>query len=126
MIAGAVLLVVGSVLTWFTFGDLDVNGFTTLPNASDEEQVRDGPVFVFFAVVLAGFGIATLAARRNLAVAILAVIAGALATLAALIDLIDVLDLGDAVDVGPGLPIVMIGALVGLVGSIVVLAKRRG
>jgi hypothetical protein len=126
MLGGAVLMVIGSLLTWFTIGDVDVTGFSDF---GDEE--RDGPAFVGFAVVLAAFGVTTLAARRLLPIAILAVVIASFAVIFAFADYGDVLELEDTpllteeFDAGPGLPVVIVGSLIALAGGIVALAKRR-
>jgi hypothetical protein len=122
MIVGAAVIVIGSLLTWFTIGDTDVTGFTDLGG-----EEKDGPAFVGFAVILAAFGITTLAARRLLPIAILAVVFAAFALIFALADYGDVTDLEDLglAEAGPGLPVVIIGALIALAGGIVALAKRR-
>jgi hypothetical protein len=124
MIGGAVVIVVGSFLTWFTIGGVDITGFSELGG-----EDRDGPAFVAFAVILAAFGITTLAARRLLPIAILAVVFAAFAALIAFADYGDITDLEDdpvfSVEAGPGLPIVIVGTLVALAGGIVALAKRR-
>jgi hypothetical protein len=124
MFGGAVLMVIGSLLTWFTLEGVDVTGFTEL--SGDE---RDGPAFVGFAVILAAFGITTLAARRLLPIAILAVVFAGFALIFALADYGDVAELEDNplfdVEAGPGLPVVIVGSLIALAGGIVALAKRR-
>jgi hypothetical protein len=128
MVGGALLGVIGSFLTWFTLEGETYNGF----GGTGADDVRDGPVFVFLAVVVGGLGIAMLAARRNLAMAIIGVVFAAFAVLAALADLGDVSDLKDLADAfgadfstGPGLYLVLVGGLIGLAGSIAALAKRR-
>jgi hypothetical protein len=122
MLGGAVVMVIGAFLTWFTIGDLDISGFTEFGG-----EERDGPAFVGFAVILAAFGITTLAARRLLPIAILAVVFAGFAVIFALADYSDVADLEDAglAEAGPGLPVVIVGTLVALAGGIVALAKRR-
>jgi hypothetical protein len=122
MIGGAVLMVIGSFLTWFSIDGQDVTGFTEL--AGDE---RDGPVFVGFGVILAAFGITTLAARRLLPIAILAVIFAGFGVIFSLADYSDISDFEEVglVEAGPGVPIVIIGSLIALAGGIVALAKRR-
>ena len=122
MIAGAAVMIVGSFLTWFTIGGLDVNGFTDFGG-----EDRDGPVFFGFAVILAAFGITTLAARRLLPIAILAVVLASFAAIFAFADYGDVSDLEDLgfAEAGPGLPVVIVGSLIALAGGIVALAKRR-
>lgn len=127
LLGGAVLVVVGSFLTWFSFGDIDVNGFTEFGNRAADEETRDGPVFVTLAVILAGFGITTLAAKRLLPIAILAVIFASLSVIAGLVDYADIQDAQDVfgVEPGPGLPVILLGSLVALAGGIVTLATRR-
>jgi hypothetical protein len=125
-IAGAILLIVGSFLTWFSVGDMDVTGFT-----DDFGDTKDGPVFVTFGVLFLAFGITTLLAKRVLAVAIIGVVLAVLAIMAGLADYGDVTDaedlFGDSAtfSAGPGLPVIIVGGLLALAGSIVVLAKRR-
>lgn len=124
LVVGALVIVVGSLLPWFELLGDSYNGFQEI----DDEGARDGPAFVALAVVLAGFGITTFAARRLLPIAILAVIVAAFSALTALADWVDVADtLGDvpATSVGPGLPVVVIGSLIALAGGIVALATRR-
>lgn len=122
LIGGAAVMVLGSFLTWFTIGGEDITGFSELGG-----EERDGPAFVVFAVILAGFGITTLAARRLLPIAILAVVFASFALIFALVDYGDISDLEDVglVEAGPGVPIVILGALIALAGGIVALAKRR-
>ena len=78
-------------------------------------------------MILAGFGITTLAARRLLPIAILAVVFASFALIFALVDYGDISDLEEVglVEAGPGVPIVILGALIALAGGIVALAKRR-
>jgi hypothetical protein len=124
LIGGAVVIAIGSFLTWFTIEGEEITGFTELA-----DETRDGPALVGFAVILAGFGITTLAARRLLPIAILAVVFASISLLVALVDYGDVVDLEDepflTVEAGPGLPIAIVGSLIALAGGIVALAKRR-
>ena len=127
LIAGGVLLILGSFLNWFSFEGTDYNGFS-----GEEGDTKDGPVFVFFGVLAAGFGVAMLAAKRMLAVAILGIVFSAFAVFAAFADLADVADAKDVAEVfgiefsqGPGLWVVLLGGLLALAGSITALAKRR-
>ena len=127
LLLGGALLIIGSLLDWYTQFGRDVNGFSTV-----DGETRNGPVFVFFGVVAAGFGVAMLAAKRMLAVAILGVVFSALAVLVAFIDLADVADakdeaplLGLELTQGPGLWVILVGGLVALAGGIAALAKRR-
>jgi hypothetical protein len=122
LIGGAAVMVLGSFLPWFTINGEDITGFSELGG-----EDRDGPAFVVFAVILAGFGITTLAARRLLPIAILAVVFASFALIFALVDYGDITDLEDLglVEAGPGVPIVIVGTLIALAGGIVALAKRR-
>ena len=131
MIAGGVLLILGSFLNWFTLTDgittVDFTGHTDVGGES-----KDGPVFVFFGVLAVGFGVAMLAAKRVLAVAILGVVFSVLAVFAAFVDLADVADAKDEAPLqgleltqGPGLWVCLLGSLLALAGSIAALAKRR-
>jgi hypothetical protein len=131
LLAGAAMLVVGSVLNWFSlsgFGlDSSYNGF-----AGDGSDTKDGPVFVFLALVLGGFGLTMLIARKVLAVAILSVVFALLAVAAAVADVMDVRDFKEemggfdvSVTIGPGLWVVLAGAVVALIGGIATVAARR-
>lgn len=122
LLVGAALLVVGCILPWFSVSGTDYNGF-----GDEAGESRDGPFFVGMAVILAAFGITLLAARRVLAVAIIAVVVASFSLIAGLADYGDVSDLTDAgfADGGPGLLVVILGSLCSLAGGIVALAKRR-
>jgi len=127
LVVGGVLLIAGSFLTWFTVLGESYTGFS-----DGESGTKDGPVFVFFGVVVLAFGIVQLVARKVLAVGILAIVISAFALLAALADISDVsdvVDLGDSIGIdassGPGLWIILVGALIALAGAIATVAKRR-
>ena len=131
LIGGGVGLILGSVLDWVTIEGTSINGFSS-ESLSIDENSPGGGVFVFFAVLLIGFGITQLAARKVLAVAILAVVFASFAVLVALGEMSDVSDVisvmgligGDA-SWGPGIPVLILSSLVGLGGAIATLAKRR-
>jgi len=128
LIAGGVLLILGSFLPWVKVEGKSYTGFTK----DDILEVKDGPAFVFFGVLALGFGLAQLLARRVLAVAILAVVFMSFAVLGTLADYGD---LGDKVDIltalgadaskGIGLVLCILGACVALGGGITTLSKRR-
>lgn len=131
LIASAVGLVLGSVLTWLTVAGASFNGFSSEALNLDENSPNGG-VYVFFAVLLAGFGITQLAARRVLAIAILAVVFASFAVLISLAELGDVSDAVSLLDLlgiesswGPGMPLLVASSLLGLGGAIVSLSKRR-
>lgn len=126
-IAGGVLLIIGSVLNWFTIEGEKFNGFS-----SSGGESKDGPAFVFFAILAIGAGITFLAAKRVLAVAITILVFEVFAVFVALADigdLGDAKDLADSIGIkfssGPGLYVVLLGAIVAVAGNIVALAKRR-
>ncbi len=128
-VLGSVLMIVGSFLSWFSidsgFGESEsITGFTKLAGES-----KDGPAFVFLGVVVGGLAIAMFFAGRVLAVAIVAVVFASFAVLAVIVDLSDVSDLitlfDGSISWGPGLWVILVGAGMGLSGSIAALAKRR-
>ena len=127
LIAGGALSILGSFLNWFSIEGENYTGFS-----GDGGDTKDGPVFVFLGVLALGFGVAQLMARRVLAVAILAVVFASFALLAAFADLGDVsdaMDFAEAIGIeastGPGLWIILVGAMISLGGGIATLAKRR-
>lgn len=134
MLAGAALAVLGCVVTWGTFPESvesigvprSFNGFTEIGGES-----RDGPIFVVLAIIVAAFGITTLAAKRLLPIMIIGIVVAAFGVLAGIVDFADVSnvdgDIPAAIEpsAGPGLPIVIIGFLVALGGFIAGTAKRR-
>jgi len=127
LVAGGALLILGSFLNWFSLEGESFTGFS-----GEGSETKDGPVFVFFGVLAIGFGVAMLAAKRMLAVAIPGVVFSTLAVLAAFVDLADVSDAKDIAEEfdltfaqGPGLWVILLGGLLALAGSITALAKRR-
>ena len=127
LVVGGLLLIVGSFLTWFSVLGESYTGFS-----SGDGGTKDGPVFLFLGVVVLAFGIVQLLARKVLAIGILAIVMSALALLAALADIGDVsdnMDLADSVGIeastGPGLWVILIGALIAMAGAIATVAKRR-
>jgi len=83
-------------------------------------------VFVGLGVIIGIFGIITLVWKRILGVVIAALVVAAFALIAGIIDFADVQDLKDffGVDAGIGLPMIIAGAALAAVGSIVGLVKR--
>ena len=131
LIVGAAGLVLGCLLTWVSIEGQSFNGFSSESISIDGGE-NGGPALSFFAVVIGGFGIAQLAARRVLAVAILAVVFasfalfGVLAEMGNVSDAIELTELfGAEASWGPGVPVMGLSALVGLAGAIATLAKRR-
>lgn len=124
MIVGSVIMVIGTVLPWAKDDTGSYNGWD-LRDFETESSVAGG--FVFIALVLLGFGITTIAAKRLLPIAILAVIFAAFGIFAALGELVDLLEFDDVFDyeVGIGLWVVLLGAALTLAGAIWTLSVRR-
>ena len=124
MIAGAVIAAVGCFLPWLTIADTTINGFDEGP---DDAALGGG--VIFFALVLLGMGITTLAAKRILPIAIIGIVAATLCLLVGAAQLADYSDFADVpffdAEIGPGLVVVVLGSLVALAGGIVACAKRR-
>jgi hypothetical protein len=122
MVAGALIVGVGCFLPWLDGNGSSINGFDEGP-----DDVALGPGLIFFAVILLGMGITTLAAKRLLPIAIIAIVVAAFCLAASAAQLADYSDFADFVgaDIGPGLVVAVIGSLVGLAGGIASCAKRR-
>ena len=124
MIAGAVIAAIGCFLPWLKWDDRTFNGFDEGP---DEAALGGG--VMFFAVVLVGMGITTLAAKRILPIAISGIVAAALCLLIGAAQLADYSDFADFplvdAEIGPGLIVVVLGSLVALAGAIITCARRR-
>jgi hypothetical protein len=128
-LAAGALLIVGSVVNWYTIFGEKFNGFSKALDEAGKTVSNDGPAFVFFAVLAIGAGITFLAAKRVLALAIVVLVFEVFAMIAAFADIGDMSDLkdvgGSAVSTGAGLYIVLVGSLVGIAGNIAAIAKRR-
>jgi hypothetical protein len=125
MIAGTVIAAIGCFLPWLSDSILgEINGFEEGP-----DEAALGGAVIFFALVLLGMGITTLAAKRILPIAIIGIVAAALCLLvgaAQLADYSDWVDFrGDQAELKVGLPVVVLGSLVALAGAIITCAKRR-
>jgi hypothetical protein len=129
MMVGGVLTIIGTLLPWLGTGEGSINGFDPwlALDADDpfEFQEDPGAAFVLFAVVLIGFGITTLAARRLLPIMILGIIVGAFALLFGVAELAHYEDTRGGLGLGVGLPAVVLGSAVGLAGAIVGCVRRR-
>jgi len=129
LIAGGAITIAGCFLKWFSGGGESANGFT---EGLDDLTVIGidlvpGGAFVVLSVLAIGFGIAQLAAKKVLAVAILAVVFASFGVLSAMSNLGDLSDLADifGIEKGPGMYVVALGNLLALAGGIATLAKRR-
>jgi hypothetical protein len=133
MLTGSVAVVVGCALNWLTLPEgwdsLGVprrwNGYTKVLG-----DYKDGPVFTVLAVIIAAFGITSLAAKRSLPIVIIGGVVAAFGVLAAAIDLADIsnpegVPASLEPDVGPGLPVVIVGFVLALAGFIAGIAKRK-
>lgn len=125
MLAGAVVIVIGTVLPWMKSGSFSANAWDVLADVDDDSSRGGG--YAFFAAVLGGFGIATIAAGRVLAVAIIAVVVGAMVAIVAFSDISDLYELNDltGIDVGIGPWVTTLGAMAALGGAIWTLSIRR-
>ena len=128
LVGGGALTALGSFLTWFSVSGQDFTGFTK----DDSGSVRDGPFFLIIGLVLLCLGLTLVAARRVLAIAIIAIVVGVIATWGALADIGSVNDIktfgevfDQKVDFGPGLYLCLVGGAIGLAGSVIAVAKRR-
>lgn len=125
MLVGAVVIGIGCFIPWIESGGESFNGFDDITGGFDDDAAT-GPVFLFLGLVLVGFGITTLAAKRVLPIMIIGIVAAAFSALGALGVYSDYDDkYGAIAEMGPGLPVVAIGSVVGLAGAIVGCAKRR-
>jgi hypothetical protein len=123
LVAGGVLMIVGSLLSWFDIGSETFNGFSK----GGDNGTKDGPIFSVMGGLAIVFGLVQLASKKVLALGILGLVTAVLGLLGAFADLGDVMDLEDVgfVSAGPGLYVVVAGAVVALAGSIATIAKRR-
>ena len=132
LIGGAVVMIVGSALNWYTVAGTKLNGFEdTFDPDTGRVTTNTGGVFVLLAILALGFGIAQLAAKRVPAVAILAVVFATFGVLGVAGELANTSDRRHFVEgsatfsMGPGIYVVLLGALVALAGSIATLSRRR-
>ncbi len=132
LIVGSAVLIVGAFTPWLRvegFGEnATANAFTRLTNG----RAPAGSALVFFGVVTAGLGIAMVAAKRVLSVAIIAVVFAAFNVLVAIVHVSKVRDQKALFDlfsaettwgVGPFLAVG--GGLIALGGAIATLSKPR-
>lgn len=145
MTVGALVVVVAAFLPWASGGGETYSGLDTwyqvneATGRSGSELYRmetPGVMYIIGGVILAGFGIAILAAGRVLAVAILGIVFAAIGTLIA-IGMTALVGQGVSIgggggsgvaaehSLGMGPPIGIVGALAVLAGSIVATATRR-
>lgn len=148
LLAGAVLVLVGCLLPWVSGGEESLNGFDNyycvddldcigtedawgpLGYAEDGSATSFEPAAVLSVigiVVLVAFGITFLAAGRVFAVAIISTILTAFGVLIALLFIGVASSAADNLeaDIGLGVFVHLLGAIVAVAGSIVALAKRR-
>lgn len=133
MTLGGVLAIVAAFLPWVSGGGETVTGMDDWIQQNSDELVRfeaPGTLFIVGGVILAGFGIALVAAGRVLAVAILGIVFAAIGLLVC-IGVLAVVNDGQAWgpgaehNLGVGPPLAVVGTLAVLAGSIVATATRR-
>ena len=117
----------GPDLPWISDGGTDYNGFDEWVIGFYFKDAPAGPMLAFLGVVLLGFGIATLAAGRVLAIVIIGIVVAAFALLGTVVQLSDYSDVTDqtSASLGPGIIVSMAGAVLALGGAIAGCAKRR-
>lgn len=133
MLVGAAVVVLGCLLTWLTlpkiFADSGVprrwNGFTEVAG-----DVNDGYLFTVLAVIVAAFGIASLAAKRLLPVLIIGILLAGFGLAAAMYDVADITGIEGLPpelepSLGPGLWVVNAGFALSIGGFVAGLAKRK-
>ena len=127
LMAGGAVMIVGSLLTWWTVDGRAVGGMY-----GDFDYEAPGPGFVLFGLALAGFGIAQLFAGRVKSVAIIAVVVGSLSLIGPLGQISELDDLktrleriGHSMSIGPGPWVVLIGAAIALAGAVATLSRKR-
>jgi hypothetical protein len=127
MLVGALILMGGTGLPWISDGDTDYNGYDEWVIDLYFKDEPAGPMLVFLGVVLLGFGIATLAAGRVLAIMIIGIVVAAFALLGTVVQLADYADVADqtSASLGPGILVSMAGAVLALGGAIAGCSKRR-
>lgn len=128
VILGGALMVAGSILHWFKLDNVTFNGFTS--GLKDFTNVK-GAIFDVVGVLVVGFGITQLLAKKVLALGIIGAVLSAFGLLVGLKALSDVNDLvdfgrlfGAQVSIGPGLYVAVAGAVIGVIGSIATVAKQ--
>jgi hypothetical protein len=133
MLAGAAVVVLGCALTWLTLPEVYAasgipqrwNGFTDVAG-----DAKDGYVFTVLAVIVAAFGITSLAAKRLLPVMITGIVLAGFGLVAAIVDVADITGIeglppGFEPSLGPGLPVVIAGFALSIGGFIAGLATRK-
>lgn len=135
MIIGAVVTAICTALPWLKVDGANGNGFDDyFSNRDGELKILQGPgkIWIFFAVVVVGLGIALYLAGRVLAVAIIGIVfaaIGAFFVLGSITIASDNKDLasaaGNDASLQFGLYLGIVGMLVALAGAITATAKRR-
>ncbi|MEP6299565.1 MAG: hypothetical protein ABJ382_19760 [Ilumatobacter sp.] len=132
MIAGALVSIIGTFLPWVTFGNDSVNGYDTYPIGDDFDAVQwtnPGAYVVGAMVLVIISAVIVLAAGRRVATWIIALLAagfGGLMALGGLGAVGSVLDNAffDDLNIGFGVGLCLLGAVIAGVGAIIVAAKR--
>jgi len=126
MIGGGVLIV-GSLLTWWT-----VDGFPVTGMDGDFGYDGGGPVLVLLGLALAGFGVAQLLVGRVRSVAIAGIAVGVVSLIFTLSEINQLDDLksrleseGRSMQIGTGPWVVLIGSSIALAGAIATLSRPR-
>jgi hypothetical protein len=127
LLTGAGLLtVIGSFMTW---AKVVAGGYEARLAGTDGH--RDGKITLVFGLIMLGVGIVILARQGRLWAGIVGIVMAALATITALVDMGDIAHRSDQlapyghIQIGPGIVLVLVAAIAGLVAAIVAVAVRR-
>jgi hypothetical protein len=128
MAAGGLIVILGSVMTWAKL----VIGGVTVDTVAGTDGARDGKITIVFGAVLIAVGIVVLVRQGRLWAGIVGTVIAAFCTLTALADIGDISDksdqvelVGEHIEVGAGLLLVLLAAVLALAASIVAICLRR-
>ncbi len=130
MIAGAAIALVGVFLPWATRSGRSRNGldrFSWLDGFTFYSIDSPGTFVIIGAVIMLGLGIATVAAGRVLAVAIIGIVSGALGIVGGLIEVGLIASFADSENASLGVGVILqpIAPILSLIGAIIATATRR-
>lgn len=131
--AAGLVVAIGSFLTWETIVATFGGPARTIDIAGTSGQ-RDGKITVFVGAIMLAMGLLIVLRQGRLWVSIVGVVLSAVALVVAIAEIRDVTSTANTVssigaghvDVGPGLYLVLVAAVVGLGASITALCVRRG
>jgi hypothetical protein len=131
VLIGASMVMAGAVLPWLEDNSYRLTGTRTFwgrQNNGWREVIAPGRFMIVLAVVVGVVGLVLLVMNRVVAVAVLGVIMSTISfffNLACLSVVNDTQEKLQAGNIGPGVPIAIVGAAAALAGSILATARRR-